>query len=151
MAVQNRELVTKHNILCIENFLHNLHKFRERKINIKWGSGNNKDINTNILLHYNKHTVDSLEENEQWKKFYNGDISLEMYKKFPMKYFYQMKKIILHSNGKEVYISGFYNNFFIVGRLNESTELFSISSCYYVVNGEKKGRYTTMLLDIDVW
>jgi hypothetical protein len=74
-----------------------------------------------------------------------------MYKKFPVEKFYHMKKIILHSNGKEVYLSGFYGNFFIVGRIGLSDELFLISSCYYVTDADKKGRYTTMLLDIGEW
>ena len=50
-----------------------------------------------------------------------------------------MKDIVVSSNGKCTYYSGFVGNIFIVGRYEG--DKFGISSCYYVVDGEKPGRY----------
>lgn len=122
-------------------FLKDEDKFKNKKININWGPGNCKNPIDNIRKHYNKHILS--DEGKYWKLILGENGS---YQKYAIDAFYKMKNVIIHSNGKNVYLSGFFNNIFIVGRYNN--DIFGISSCYYVENGVKKGRYNDICFEL---
>lgn len=121
----NYNMITIYNADKFLLYLRDLDNFK----NISWGPGNHKNINDNVTNHYIKHVLSS--EYKYWKFIHNeGE-----YKQYAIDAFYKMIKIIIHTDGKNVYLSGFYNHVFIIGRYHNDT--FGISSCYYVENGEK--------------
>ena len=91
-----------------------------------WGLGNNKSIDINIQKHYEKH-VNNKEEN--WKD-YLPNKNIECYKNFAINKCKQMKNKMVHTNGTKVYLSGFYDNILIIGRLINNK--LCISSMYMV-------------------
>ena len=111
--------------------------------NIKWGPGNHKNIAININEHFKKHVLS--EEGKYWFKILDK-IDYTSYQKYAIDSFYKMKKVIIHTNGVDVYLSGFYGNIFIIGRYDNN--IFGISSCYYVESGEKLGRYKGLCLQL---
>jgi len=148
-------LITKYNIKDIVRYLNDDVKFKNRTINVKWGPGNNKDIETNIVKHYEKHVLD-IDEKAFWNQTLSEQTLLQ-YEQYAIDNFYKMTNVMVHTNGKNVHLSGFYGNVFIVGRYDKNTEcgsfdssaetdksisLFGISSCYYV-NSNKTGRENT--------
>jgi len=135
----NYHHINKHNIhnllLIIRDFCCN------QQINIVWGPGNHDNPINNLKQHYKKHILS--DEGIYWKDLI---FNINDYKNYAINSFYKMKKVIVHTNGKHIYLSGFYGNVFIIGRYHEY--VFGISSCYYVVNGEKPGRYKNKCFDI---
>jgi hypothetical protein len=134
----------KINIFNVKNlllFLRDENDFIGKKIIIGWGPGNYKNIDENIMNHYEKHVLDD-EECSYW-----GNVDCDSYKQYAIDNFYKMKNVIVHSNGRYVYLSGFYGDVFIVGRYDEG--VFGISSCYYVAGGVKNGRYKDYCFDIE--
>ena len=155
--------ITEYNVNKLSLYLRDINKFN--KLNIKWGPGNHKSITNNINEHFNKHVLS--EEGEHWHKILNKmnckstnsanknccildkgnlKVSLKSYEKYAIDSFNKMKNVIIHTDGVNVHLSGFYNNIFIIGRYDNET--FGISSCYYVETGEKSGRYKGLCLKL---
>jgi hypothetical protein len=128
--------VTKYNIKDIIRYLHEYNDFKNGNNIVEWGPGNHDDIETNVVEHYNKHILS--DEGIHWKERLE-EINMMAYKNYATTMFKKMDKIVIHSNGKLTYMSGFYDKIFIVGRYDKG--VFGISSCYYVPSGEKLGRY----------
>lgn len=124
------EKVTIHNARDILRFIDNPIPVPE------WGPGNFGDVTINQIEHYNKHILS--EEGEYWKTIC-PNLTLEWYINYPISNFHKMTNVVVSSNGKYTYYSGFVDNVFIVGRYEG--DKFGISPCYYVVDGEKPGRY----------
>lgn len=149
--------ITRRNVVDLYKYVSNLDKFCLRQIDIDWGPGNNKNSHTNAIEHYKKHAqYKNLSEDDllkarddyeteylEWSKILFDD---KLYLKYPVEHFYNMKDVMVHTNGKGVYMSGFYMNVFIVGRYEG--DKFGISSCYYVKNGRKKGREVNKVFDL---
>jgi hypothetical protein len=133
--------ITIYNTRDILLFLRDKNKFINKEVDIKWGPGNHGNPIDNVKKHYIKHILS--DEGIYW-----NNISLCDYEKFAIDSFYKMERIIVHTNGRNVYLSGFYGNIFIVGRYDG--DVFGLSSCYYVENGEKKGRYKGMCFKISL-
>ena len=146
--------ITEHNAYKL--FLKDIDKNFEP--NIKWGKdsfristgyvyvfrpGNHKNITDNICAHFKKHVLS--DESKYWKKILDN-ISCRSYIKYAIDSFYKMKNKIIHTNGFDVYLSGFHGNVFIIGRYND--DKFGISSCYYVKSGKKLGRYEGLCLQL---
>ena len=138
--------ITKNNAKFLMVFFEQYDNFKENKIEIKWGKGNHNDAETNLNEHYKKHLLS--EEGYMWKNVLDC-MDVNSYKEYAIKSFYNMNNIVIHTDGNNIYISGFINKIFIVGKYSDNT--FSISSCYYVESGEKKGRHKTSLYKIDKW
>jgi hypothetical protein len=137
--------ITKHNIKDLMRYVRSYSSFISCGIKIQWGVGNNKNISSNILNHYIKHTSSLSDEGIIWDKILYNQLEeitecekIKLYEIYAIKSFYLMKDVIVHSNGINTYMSGFYGNIFIIGRYNG--EEFGISSCYYVEGGKKFGR-----------
>jgi hypothetical protein len=140
----NRECfgnITVHNILLIYKFICEEKFFIEEKKEIMWGPGNHKIIDANIEAHYIKH-VKTYPESLHW-----NNINLDDYKNYAINSFYKMRNVVVHSNGKHVYLSGFYDNVFIIARYGDDSVL-GISSCYYVESGVKPGRMMDKCFEI---
>jgi hypothetical protein len=138
----NLDKVTIYNIKDIIRYLNEYNYLIDGKISINWGPGNNKDIQDNILNHYNKHILS--EEGKNW--ITSNNKTLDWYTNFPLENFTKMEKIVIHTDGKKTYLSGFYGKIFIVGRY--CGDKFGISSSYYVPDGEKKGRYANSCIKL---
>ena len=132
----NHNQITTHNAKELFLYLKDEPKFKKHKIPIDWGPGNHGDKYKNIINHYNKHCLS--EEGVYWKKILN-EVTINNYQQYAIDHFYKMTKVMVHTDGKHVHLSGFYGSVFIIGRYNE--DIFGISSCYYVENGDKYGRY----------
>lgn len=153
--------VTIYNINDILTFLNEYNDLMSGKLKVEWGPGNslisdnddNSDTDTdnnhtivalNIKNHYNKHILS--EERHHWNTI-SCNLSREWYTNYPIVNFTTMERIVIHSNGRNTYLSGFVGNVFIVGRYHTEVnnegpnKKFGISSCYYVVGGNKSGRY----------
>lgn len=128
--------ITAYNASLLYKFCCDEEKFVKHNVPIKWGPGNHPDRQSNIEAHYLKH-VCTYPESEFWAQTLSIN-SWQTYEKYATESFYKMSNIIVHSNGRNVYLSGFYGNVFIIGRYNGNE--FGISSCYYVESGEKQGR-----------
>lgn len=102
-----------------------LNKFRGFEC---WGPGNNKTPNINVISHYNKHVVNS--NNENWKD-YLSKLDVATYKNFAITKSKYMKNKIVHTNGVKVYLSGWHDKILIIGRLDSNNKL-GISSCYII-------------------
>lgn len=104
---------------------------------VSWGVGNHASVEENIEAHYQKHVLDP-EEGKYWHDL--GVSKLEEYRDYATQHFKkeEMERICLHTNGVEVYVSGFLGKVFLIARY--TVEGLSISSCYYVLSGEKPGR-----------
>jgi hypothetical protein len=140
----NNKHITIYNANKLLLFLRDEYKFKNKMITIKWGPGNHGNVNDNIEKHYIKHVL-SCEEYIYWR-YLLDDICCESYKQYAIDAFYKMKNVIVHTDGVNVYMSGFYGNVFIIGRYHD--DVFSISSCYYVGNGEKNGRYEGLCFEV---
>jgi len=137
-------LFDKFNIVNITEYNANkLLLYLGNKINVKWGPGNHKNITNNINQHFDKHVLS--EEGKYWVKLLDK-IDCKSYEQYAIDSFHKMKNIIIHTDGINVYLSGFYNNIFIIGRYHDN--IFGISSCYYVKSGEKLGRYKGLCLQL---
>jgi hypothetical protein len=73
-------------------------------------------------------------------------LGLNGYNQYGVGLFYYMRDVIVHTNGRGTYISGFFNNVFIVGRYQD--DVFGISSCYHVNSGIKEGRLKDKCFDL---
>lgn len=151
--------ITKHNVKSILKYVDDANNFINKKVTIEWGPGNHGDTNTNINEHYKKHVL-SETENQYWSLLVKNSsqssqssqsnlstLDCKSYENYAIESFYKMKNVMIHSNGKGVYMSGFYGNVFIIGRYHNS--VFGISSCYYVENGEKNGRLKDLCFSIN--
>ena len=137
-------LFDKFNIVNITEYNANkLLLYLGNKINVKWGPGNHKNITNNINQHFDKHVLS--EEGKYWVKLLDK-IDCKSYEQYAIDSFHKMKNVIIHTDGINVYLSGFYNNIFIIGRYHDN--IFGISSCYYVKSGEKLGRYKGLCLQL---
>lgn len=136
--------LNKQNIHSILEYVINENNFSNKSVNVGWGPGNHGDIATNIDEHYKKHVLTN--EGIHWSKLLTT-MTHDSYMNYAIDSFYKMKNVIIHSNGKNVHLSGFYGNVFIVGRYHEG--IFGISSCYYVENGEKNGRLQNLCFGIN--
>lgn len=136
--------VTKYNYKDIIRFIREYNDIRIGKINVSWGKGNHLNKVCNIYEHFNKHTKDNLEK-IYWEQVLEV-VTPTSYKLFTENIFKMLDKVVIHSNGRNTYMSGFYNNFFVVGRYHNN--IFGISSCYYVEDGEKLGRYVDRCVKI---
>lgn len=118
----NYNLITTYNADKFLLYLRDLDKFNH----VEWGPGNHKNVNQNIKNHYIKHVL----SNEcDWQ------FSENEYKQYAIDSFHKMIDKVIHTDGKNVYLSGFYNHTFIIGRYHG--DMFGISSCYYVESGKK--------------
>lgn len=149
------EKVTQFNVKDLYKFISNIDQFINGSVNIQWGPGNNRYPNINSIKHYKKHVDSSYEQHylneyQDWEQL--GDkLSVDfndcpMYINYAIDKFYQMSDVMVHTNGKGVYMSGFVMNVFIVGRYDKDT--FGISSCYYVKSRKRMGRETDRVFDV---
>jgi hypothetical protein len=136
-----RTNITEYNVNKLLLYLRDIDKFNN--LNIKWGPGNHKNITKNINQHFNKHILS--DEGKYWVKILDTCNS-KSYEQYAIKSFNKMKNIIIHTDGVNVYLSGFYNNIFTIGRYDN--DIFGISSCYYVETGQKSGRYKGLCLEL---
>ena len=141
--------ITQLNVVNLYKFVSNYDNFRDGLVPIAWGPGNNKDSLINAIKHYEKHTLynQNKEYDDEYLKWRYILSNNDLYIEYPVKYFYKMKDVMVHTNGKGVYLSGFYHNVFIVGRYEGDT--FGISSCYYVKSRRKPGREINRVFDIN--
>lgn len=130
--------ITSSNIRKLLLFIRDKPYF-SNKSRVKWRS---KEC---LVQHYRKHVLSSEENNKvlpvecvYWK-YLLKNIECASYERYAIDSFYKMKNVIVHTDGAEVWLSGFHGNVFIIGRYSD--KVFGISSCYYVVDGEKQGRY----------
>lgn len=137
----NLDKITKYNIRDVIRYFLDYDNLRNGIISIEWGPGNHKSIDINIKEHYIKHILS--EEGIHWKDRLH-EITVNEYKNYAQNMFTKMDRVVIHSNGKSTYMSGFYENIFIIGRYHDG--IFGISSCYYVQEGEKFGRYVDQCL-----
>lgn len=102
----------------------------------RWGPGNHKSSDRNLLNHYKKHVINN--KNENWSN-YISDITLEQYGRFAIDISKHMKNKIIHTNGTNVYLSGTRDKVLVIGRLDKDNNL-GISSCYIIsdTNYDKK-------------
>lgn len=126
---ENITKVTQYNIDNIFNMFILLY-IKKIKGYERWGSGNNKNPETNLINHYKKHVLNT---NEGWDK-YLENTSVESYRDFAIKFSKIMKNRIIHTNGTKVYFSGIYDKILIIGRLEKfnSENQLGISSCYII-------------------
>jgi len=133
LLYENSINITKYNAHKLLQFIKDKNKFINKDITIAWGSGNHANVEENISEHYKKHVLSDT-ENKYWELL----LDCKSYQDYAIESFYKMSNVIVHSNGTNVYLSGFYGNVFIIGRYDK--DVFGISSCYYVESGEKYGR-----------
>jgi len=110
----------------------------------RWGPGNNGDPELNIINHHNKHVINRSEYNENWED-YLEDLSLESYRDFALEKSKVMTHRMVNSNGSRVYLSGFYKNVLIIGRLDNINEFdqLGISSCYIIHDDLLEKKFAT--------
>lgn len=137
----NLDKITKYNIHDVIRYFNDYDRFMND--DVEWGPGNHNDIDANITEHYIKHVLSN--EGRHWKSLLS-DMSEQSYKDYARNMFKRMERVVVHSNGRHTYMSGFYGKIFIVGRYHEG--VFGISSCYYVNDGEKPGRYIDACVNI---
>lgn len=141
----NYTRVTERNVKKLLLYLTDVNNFKNNKINIAWGPGNHGNVTNNIQEHYIKHILS--EEKIYWEGIL-GEINADSYAQYAIDNFYKMKNVIIHTDGINVYLSGFHNNIFIIGRYDDNN-VFGISSCYYVEGGAKPGRYSGMCFELN--
>lgn len=141
----NYHNVSIHNVKDILQFVEQERLFCTKQIPISWGPGNHKNSEINIQRHYEKHVLDPV-EGVFWHSILQP-ANRDTYAAYAINAFYKMKRVIVHSNGRYVYLSGFVDKVFIVGRFDD--QKFGISSCYYVSEGEKKGRWNDICFEIN--
>jgi hypothetical protein len=139
------EKISMYNVTKLLLFVKDEYRFRNKMIDIKWGPGNNGNRMDNVKKHFIKHVLS--DEGYYWVNILN-DISCKEYEQYAINIFYKMKNVIVHSDGVNVYLSGIYGNVFIVGRYDDNG-LFGVSSCYYVKDGDKLGRYNDYCFEIE--
>lgn len=137
-------LVNEKNIKLLLKFIDYKTLFENRLVPINWGPGNHESIDINIEKHYCKHILSS--EGFCWKEIIS-DLSLKSYRDYAINSFYSMSKVIVHTDGSRVYLSGFVGNIFIIGRFHGDS--FGLSSCYYVESGEKPGRMSGLCFNLN--
>lgn len=137
----NYQKINMHNVKNLLLFVRDENDFIRGKKIIEWGRGNYKSVEENIKKHYEKHVLNE-DEGIYW-----GNVDCDDYEKYAIDNFYKMENVIVHSNGRYVYLSGFYGDVFIVGRYDDG--VFGISSCYHVDGGVKNGRYKDYCFGID--
>lgn len=135
--------VTKHNVKYLQRFSEEVHLLLNGDVG--WGSGNHGSAEENIKEHFNKHVLCSI-EGIFWGK--QGIISADDYAAYAVKMFRCMERVLVHTNGSGVYLSGFADKVFIVGRYDGQYQ-FGISSCYYVEEGNKPGRESGLCFSVD--
>jgi hypothetical protein len=114
----------------------------DNSFNVEWGSGNHKSKKENVNAHYTKHVLSS--EGDHWANLISKD--KQSYERYAIDSFNKLKKVLVHTDGKNIYISGFLGNIFTIGRYYG--DKFKLSSCYYVESGEKMGRYKGILKNL---
>lgn len=147
----NLQIITPRNINDLYKYVVAREQFASGQMPIQWGPGNNRDPYKNAILHSQKHAqyntsdVNKIWANEylEWQQILFDDVAYETY---PIVNFYKMRDVMVHTNGRGTYLSGFHNNVFIVGRWDG--DVFGISSCYYVPGGRKLGREINKAFDI---
>lgn len=142
--------ITKHNVKDLYKFVSNSLDFSEGRVRIVWGPGNNRYSSLNSVKHYRKHSEYDGEESYcleylQWEKMDMNDYPT--YSEYALDSFYKMKDVLVHTNGRGVYLSGFHGNVFIVGRYNGDE--YGISSCYYTDTPRKLGRELDAVFSLD--
>jgi len=140
----DHKYITQYNYSKLLCYIKDLNDFEKRILKIRWGPGNHKTIKKNVNAHYVKHPL-SNNEKEHWK-YILGNVNQHTYELYAINSFYKLKNVIVHTDGVNVFLSGFYNNVFIIGRYCDA--VFGISSCYYVESGEKLGRYSGKCFEI---
>lgn len=140
LIYQNSINITKYNVRKLLQFIKDKDKFINKEMNIVWGPGNHANVEENINEHYKKHVLSN------WEAQYWKSLNCESYRDYAIESFYKIKNVMVHSNGKNVYLSGFYGNVFIIGRYED--DVFGISSCYYVESGVKCGRERDFCFEI---
>ena len=137
--------VTAYNVHDLLRVSRQYCKLLSGAIPVTWGRGNHATVEENIVSHYKKHLLSTAASCEVagWESVepIAENRTLEWYTNYPTTAynFTYMERVVIHSNGRHTYISGFVGKVFIVGRYEGTT--FAISSCYYVTDGEKPGRY----------
>lgn len=148
---------TEYNIKDLYKYVSNVNNFISGKVPIQWGPGNNKHPQLNAYNHCIKHTEcnsDYAHEHTEWEQIHKSKVKFnniaDLYNNHAVKCFYKMTDVIVHTNGRGVYMSGYYTTanikIFIVGRYDKN--VFGISSCYCVSPYKKLGRHSDKVLDI---
>lgn len=130
-------LITSHNQSDLIRFMEMKDLFENRQVPIQWGPGNHGCPELNLYKHWEKHIETDPTEQSKWSVILD-DLTVESYGNYAIKSFYQMSDVIVHTNGKFVYLSGFVGSVFVVGRLDKG--VFGISSAY-VAETDKCGRH----------
>jgi len=156
----NLDKITLYNVNDVLKYIKNYDSLISGKTKIEWGPGNHGESDKNVLMHFIKHVITDKTEGELIKNILvNNNLSsnnndnvndyytmYQLYKNYPIMNFTKMEKITIHTNGKHTYMSGIYQNMFIVGRY--TNDVFGISSCYYLFSGDKIGRHNTKCVDL---
>lgn len=140
----NRTHITERNVTKLLSYLSDINDFKNNKINVKWGPGNHGNVENNIKKHFIKHVQS--DERIYWESILE-EINSDSYAQYAIDNFYKMKNVIIHTDGCNVYLSGFHNNIFIIGRYHDN--VFGISSCYHVEGGKKPGRYSGLCYELN--
>lgn len=127
--------ITKYNVHDLYKYTISANDFLVGSVNVSWGPGNNGTPEANMRNHATKHSVEL-----------EYILGLNGYNQYGVGLFYYMRDVLVHTNGRGTYISGFFNNVFIVGRYNGN--VFGISSCYHVNTGIKEGRLKDKCFDL---
>ena len=123
--------LTKYNIIDLHKYVRDSKAYICGAICMSWGPGNNGNAIQNMIGHRVKH------ETELAEMLASGRTA-EDYIAYTVDVFYYMRDVCVHTNGRGSYMSGFFDDMFIVGRYDG--EQFGISSCYRVHTGIKEGR-----------
>jgi hypothetical protein len=141
----NSAHITVHNVNKLLLYLIDMDDFKNNKINITWGPGNHGNPIDNVEQHFIKHVLS--DESIYWESIL-GEMNSDAYAQYAIDNFYNMTNVIVHTDGLNVYLSGFHNNIFIIGRYDNN--VFGISSCYYVEGGTKPGRYSGLCCELNL-
>jgi hypothetical protein len=128
----NYEHITKHNwnslLSHLKDFDNNLSPVRSdvkhrsvltsdnSSFNVEWGSGDHKSKKENVNAHYTKHILSS--EGDHWVNLISKD--KQSYERYAIDSFNKLKKVLVHTDGKNIYISGFLGNVFTIGRYHDN-------------------------------
>jgi hypothetical protein len=126
----NISKLTIHNISPIFHLYLLAHPFRGFE---RWGPGNHSTPKLNLIAHYDKHIKNSLEDWEHYISLSRSQITPQIYHDFALETSTKMTHLMVHTNGRKVYLSGVYEKVLIIGRLDASLQL-GISSCYIITD-----------------